>query len=820
MKTKLTILFLLVSLSMNQSFAQWGGFGGKKGPSIKGKITGSIIDSTSNIAVSYATISLRKAGSDKIINGTLSEDDGSFKFADIKDGKYDLEVSFLGYKAKLVSNVELTLKDPDYEVGNVLLLPDNVILDEVQITEKRALFENKVDKIVFNAEDDSSISGGDAADVLRKVPLLSVDLDGNVSIRGSQQVRILINGKPSGMFSANAADALKMFPADQIKKVEVITSPGAKYDGEGSGGIINIITKKENVEGIAGTVNASVGNRQNNGNLNLNIGKGRFGFTTNAGLWYSNPIDGTNNFLRTSDAGEVLYRFDGITNTSRLGFNGSASAFYDFNAYNALNTSITYRGFGFDTEGTSDGSFPFGDFDRVSLGNNLSSGYDWNTDFTKKFAANEKQELVFAAQVSGNVQNQDNFITDIGVINRNENIVNDPDNLELTGQIDYVHPVGKANKIEVGAKTVIRRIDSDSKFLGFNDQSQDYDVLDVSRSNLFLYDQDVMAGYVSYNYYIGKLNLITGLRYERTQIDGDGSAAEQDFSNSYTNWLPNFAISKSLKNFRNIKFSYSQRIQRPSLRFINPFRNTTDIGNISFGNPLLNPELTHQFELGYNTSFKGVTIFGNVYYRQTEDIIESVLSLGEQASLNTFDNVGKNKSVGINLFLNKTIKKLTIRGGGDVFTYNVTGVANGEMLENSQISYRIFTSGEYAITGNIKADFFAFFNAPRFTLQGQNASFSMYALGFRYDITNDFSLGVRMVEPFTANKSFDSNIDGVGFTQTSSFVLPFRSFGLNVKYKFGKVDFKERKSKIKNSDLKSDDGGGQGGGGGGQQRGN
>ena len=819
MKIKLTVLFLLVSLSMNQSFAQWGGFGGKKGPSIKGKITGSVIDSTSNVPVSYATISLKKAGSDKIINGTLSEDDGSFKFADIKDGKYDLEVSFLGYKAKQVKSVELTLKDPDYSIGNILLLPDNVILDEVQITEKRALFENKVDKIVFNAEDDSSISGGDAADVLRKVPLLSVDLDGNVSIQGSQQVRILINGKPSGMFSANAADALKMFPADQIKKVEVITSPGAKYDGEGSGGIINIITKKENVEGIAGTVNASAGNRQNNGNLNLNIGKGRFGFTTNAGLWYSNPIDGTNNFLRMSDAGDVLYRFDGITNTSRIGFNGSASAFYDFNAYNALNTSITYRGFGFDTEGTSNGSFGFGDFNRTSLGNNLSSGYDWNTDYTKKFAGNEKQELVLAAQVSGSVQNQDNFITDIGVINRNENIVNDPDNLELTGQIDYVHPVGKANKIEVGAKTVIRRIDSDSKFLAFNDQSQDYDILDVSRSNLFLYDQDVMAGYLSYNYYIGKLNLVTGLRYERTQIDGDGSAAEQDFTNGYTNWLPNFAISKSLKNFRSINLSYSQRIQRPSLRFINPFINTTDIGNISFGNPLLNPELTHKVELGYNTSIKGVTIFGKLYYKQTEDIIESVLSLGEQASLNTFDNVGQNKSVGINLFLNKTIKKFTIRGGGDVFTYNVTGVANGEMLENSQISYRIFTSGEYAITGNIKADFFAFFNAPRFTLQGQNASFSMYALGFRYDITNDFSLGVRMVEPFTANKSFDSNIDGLGFTQTSSFVLPFRSFGLNVKYKFGKVDFKERKSKIRNSDLKQDDGGGQQGGGG-QQRGN
>ena len=170
--------------------------------------------------------------------------------------------------------------------------------------------------------------------------------------------------------------------------------------------------------------------------------------------------------------------------------------------------------------------------------------------------------------------------------------------------------------------------------------------------------------------------------------------------------------------------------------------------------------------------------------------------------------MGNTNSIGINLFLNKSIKKFTLRGGGDVYTYNVSGIANGEQLDNQQVAYRIFTSGEYSITSKIKADFFAFFNSPRFTLQGRNASFSMYAIAVRYDITNDFSLGIRMVEPFNSSKSFDSEIDGLGFTQTSSFVLPFRSFGLNVKYKFGKVDFKERKSKIRNSDLKEGEGGG------------
>ena len=174
----------------------------------------------------------------------------------------------------------------------------HLLLDAVEIVEEKTLIENKIDKLVFNAENDASIAGGDASDVLRKVPLLTVDLNGNVSLRGSQNVRILINGKPSGMFSGNVADALKMFPADQIKKVEVITSPSAKYDGEGSAGIINIITKKQQIEGVAGNVNASVGNRQNSLFSNLNAGRGRFGSSLSGAIFYSVPLDGITEFYR------------------------------------------------------------------------------------------------------------------------------------------------------------------------------------------------------------------------------------------------------------------------------------------------------------------------------------------------------------------------------------------------------------------------------------------------------------------------------------------------------------------------------------------
>ncbi|NNE27288.1 MAG: TonB-dependent receptor, partial [Saprospiraceae bacterium] len=407
----------------------------------------------------------------------------------------------------------------------------------------------------------------------------------------------------------------------------------------------------------------------------------------------------------------------------------------------------------------------------------------------------------------GNIQDQDNFVTETGFVERMENVYNDADNLEVTGQIDYVHPIGKSNKLEVGTKAVIRDIESYSEFAS-----------NTTVSNLFFYDQDVYAGYLSYNFFWKKLNIVTGLRYEHTTIAGDGDEASQLFENDYDNFLPNVAISKSLKNFRNIKVAFSRRIQRPSLYFINAFRNTTDFANIVQGNPFLDPELTDQVELSYNTNFAGITIFSSLYYRKTTDIIEQIVVQEESgASINTFNNVGENNSVGINLFTTKTIGKFTIRGGGDIYTYNATGIIDGQEVSNDALSYRIFTNGEFAFTGTLKADFFGFFQAPRFTLQGENASFSIFGIGFRKEFKNS-SIGLRIIEPFVENKNFDSDITGPDFRQVTTFSLPFRSIGINYRYKFGKVDFKKRQSKIKNSDLKSGDGG-QGQGGGGQQGG-
>ena len=344
MKKILTILILFLSVSI--TFSQQGNWGKPKGPSITGKITGQLMDSVSQQPVEFASVVLMDVKTGKETDGVISDEQGGFKFSEAKIGTYNVHISFLGYNDKVLKNIELTKKRPDVGLGGVKLEPSSISLETITVTGEAALIENRIDRIVFNNGKDPTGNIGDASDVLRKVPLLSVDLDGNVSLRGSSNIRILINGKPSGMFSSNVADALKMFPADQIKSVEVITVPTAKYDGEGSAGIINIITKKSQVNGFGGSVNSSIGTRSNTASLNLNLARGRFGLNGGGFAVWSPPRDAIWDFDRkdglTSGNPRTLEQ-DGVNNSERIGFRGKFGAYYDINAYNSINSNISFK---------------------------------------------------------------------------------------------------------------------------------------------------------------------------------------------------------------------------------------------------------------------------------------------------------------------------------------------------------------------------------------------------------------------------------------------------------------------------------------------
>ncbi len=825
----LLVISVLFTISLSAQYPKGGGNWKKKeGKSIKGKIIGKVLDAQ-NKPIGYATVVVIDVKTQKQVNGNITDEKGKFKLEDVKTGTYQLKVSFLGYFEKEISEVNLTLSKPDFNAGNIILEQDNVTLAEVEVVEEASLIETKIDKIVYNAEKDVTNAGGDAADVLRKVPMLSVDLEGNVSLRGSQNLQILINGKPSGMFANGTADALKMIPADQIKEVEVITSPSAKYDGEGSGGIINIITQKKQVQGYNISINGSLGTRQNNGNIGINATKGRLGFNANAGGWHSWPNDAQIEFLRKDFEGETTlssYSQFGTATTSRTGFFGKAGLTYDINAFHNISSSVNFRGFSFDNSGSQNATFT--DFnslfqeitDRNSDAQTLRGGFDWTTDYRRTFKE-EGKELSLGFQLNGNVSNLESDITSMStstLLNFLEQQQNDGDNREYTSQIDYVHPFGKKVKLEIGGKSVLRRINSDYQFEQF-DYAESKFQIDPTRTNIFDYQQDVYAGYASFTINLPKdFGIVAGARYEHTTIGGEFESQIDPFDNSYDNLLPSVIVSKKTNMFSSIKLSYNQRIQRPSLFFVNPYRNDTDRRNVSQGNPELEPELVHQIDLGYNTFIKGLVLSSSLYFKRTNDLIESIVLVNDDGVAESiYQNIGINNSIGFNTFISKTFNKVwTVRGNFNIYTYNAESNLENYNVNNDGLQYNFFASTSYNFKKGWKAEAFGFFRAAERTLQGEKTSFWMTSVGFQKEFWNKrASLGLRIVDPFNKYKSFLTDLEGESFTQKSEFKVPFRSFGINFRYTFGKLDFKAKTSrtKIKNDDQKSGGDGQQGGGG-------
>ena len=792
---------------------------------IKGNIKGQVLDAATKQGVEFATVVLLSADGAKQIDGVITDTDGSFKLADVKTGSYRVQISFLGYEDLLLSDITTTPKKPDLDLGTLELAVDAVALEAVEISGEAALVENRIDKLVYNAEKDATNTGGDASDVLRKVPLLSVDLDGNVSLRGSSNLRVLINGRPSSIFGTNLADALKTIPADQIKTVEVVTTPGAKYDGEGSGGIINIITKKTEAEGFTGTVSSSIGTRQNNGGLNLNALVGRFGINAGVNSFWSWPREGTSTFERlefdpASDA--VIRRLtqEGRTTNSVLGINGSLGAYYDFNAYNSLNVSGRYNRFNRNNEGTNTGALfnaPLGAtnvFERFNDADNGRAGFDVIADFKHTYAEQKDRELTFALQLSGSnsesvnaaLQDGDLPIYQDDISNKNDGV-----NLEYIAQVDYVHPVNDKVKIETGARATIRRIDSDYRTEIRNVDGEPF-LLVEDLTDLFFYDQDVWAGYLSANWTLGeKWSLQTGARYELTDIRGEFDSESPDFQNDYNNLLPTIILNRKLNQFSGLKGSYTKRIQRPSLFFINPFVSIGDPNNIQQGNPSLEPETIEQYELAYNTYFKGIVFNGALYYRRTRDLIESFLTVRDDqiGGETTYLNIGSSDNYGLNFFSSVTLfKKLTVRGGINVFQYNGEGFAGGQALTRQAYQWSGNLNAGYDFGKGLKFDAFGFARGNRQTLQGSTPSFSIFGIGLNKDFNDRFRAGIRIIEPFAENKDFNSDLAGDNFTQLSEFSIPFRSFGVSASYKFGQIDFKEqrRRSKVRNDDQKRGDG--------------
>ncbi|HYH15878.1 MAG TPA: outer membrane beta-barrel family protein, partial [Flavisolibacter sp.] len=660
-------------------------------------ITGIIKDSLTQQPVSQATIVLLEGG--KSLVNTRSLETGGFTLQNVLPGTYTLAISSIGYGKKSVPIVVST-DSSSTDVGVIFLMTEGKQLAGVTVTAEKALLEDKGDRLIYNAEKDASNAGGTAADVLRKIPSLTVDLEGNVQMRGNSNIKVLVNGKPSAMMARNLADALRQMPAHLIKSVEVITSPGAKYDAEGAAGVINIITKK-GLQGFNGSITAAGGNMNRSLGTRLSLKKKKLGVSLAvSGYQYRNIRE--HNSVRSSF-------FDGrlvntLTQNSEAdnvgtGGNGELSVDFDPDSTTHLNFSANVWGGDFPSDETTFNYLvdPAGqEIQRFRNDKRFKNPYgngQLDLGYTKTLKKKD-QEFSFLTQFS---RMPDNYFYNTDRYELDEIIYRDKStnysrNREYTFQTDYTHPfIINGSKdtttinLEVGTKAIIRDIGSEFRVEQSLDGHSDM-VPDPTQSNDFDYIQRVYSGYTSFRLNtLRKWSLNAGARVEHTQIKGDFLTSGTQINTRYNNVIPSITLSKGIKK-HTLKASYTQRITRPLIWYLNPWINQSDPKNIYTGTPTLEPEVNHAIELGHSVNgAKGFSLNTSLYWRNANNAIEYLTKVDAAGiSVSKPENIAQRKAYGININASsQPNKNWNLSGGTDIRYVDL----HSEALQRSNNGY-------------------------------------------------------------------------------------------------------------------------------------
>jgi len=806
---KLTLCACLLLFLCFQAFPQQVGISGP------GKIKGRVVDSVSGSAIAYATVTCFAINNNTVAGGMITDDGGLFVIDNLPVGRYLLKVDFLGYGQKIVEGIEISDKRIIVNSGDVRISSNTKLLKDVTVTGSKNFMEYHLDKLVYNVEKDLTSQGGVATDILKKVPQVSVDVDGNVELLGSQNIRVFINGKPSTMFDNNLAEALMAIPASQIKSIEVITSPGAQYDAQGTGGIINIILKDNKSQGINGSVAVTGGTRLNNGSANIHARKGKIDLS--ASLSGNAQLKGTTintsdklktNSARNIDSSEIVQSGPGTL--EKNGYRGQLGMEWNTNKKSTLSASVSYNNFRTTNHGTNNQAetvfYPIAVDNTVRYSNNTFryKTADWNINYLKKMAK-EGQELNLAVQGSNGSGRTwfDQYQDSAGSINpfAGGNGLNKLTDNETYVMADYAHPLDKDMVLNVGTKGSFSRISCYSENSALDTSSETYQ---LNQTNNFNFSRDVYAAYVSLTFPMWDVySLKLGVRDEYTNngIPTDtGNVAP-----SYNSFIPSIIVSRKLGKNQTIKASYYRRIQRAGYRQLNPFIDATDPTSLLQGNPYLKPERTNAAELTYSRFFEqGSSILINCFYRNTRDDEQTYIlnydsitighTIYKNATVTTNENAGNQQLAGINISgILAVNQKLEVRGNFQVFNkYIVSNLVPGTTF--SSYNYRSNINASYKFSGTLVAEFFGNFNSARTEIQGKFPSFTSYSFAARKVLTKKkASIAVTTTNPFNQYTNQATAVTGTDFTVNSNRKIPYQSFGINFTYKFGKMEYKEKK---------------------------
>lgn len=820
-----SLSFSFLAIAQRPAGMQKGNFqGGMKMPAI-GRVYGKIVDSRSK-GVEYATVTLLLANKDSVITGALTKSNGDFSLDKIPFGRYRVRVQFMGFKTSF-HPVTINPNNIEQDIGNIKLLPDSKVIDDVTITDTRPTVIMGVDRRIYNVDKDISSKGGTAADVMKNIPGLTVDADGNVSLRNHSPT-IFIDGRPTFL-------TLEQIPSDQIDRVEVITNPSAKYDASASGGIVNVVMKKSDKPGYNGTLGLNAGTVKFDDlnrvgiNGNLNIKEKSFNFFISYNLHYnSNPTKGytyRTNLDKGIETGE--YNQNNLSTSVRNMQSGRVGFDYTVSNRNTLTLAQNIHGGGYSTDDNQNFSqldashYLLTSGDRYNQQKNKMQNYTsqvmWKHTYPKQgkdWVADLNYNL---GKSSSNADFTTNNYSNTGVILPNnpqlQSNVGSGNNQMYSFQFDYTNPLTDTAKFEFGVKSNYKVSRTGMDVTQFNYPANEFVKDTFLSSDYQIYDL-TNALYVNYTNMLWGIGYQAGVRFEQTRFTGSLLNKGLDFSYLYPDgmsnlskaFFPSLYLSKKIKTSHEVQLNFSRKINRPGWMQVIPYIMFSDKNNIQIGNPALAPEFINLAEMNYNYVFGFGNLLTSAYFRYQENPITQYAyrsTTDSNVLVSTFINGTSNISYGWEntlklLFFNK---KLDISMNGNIFYSKIQATANNNSFENSGVSWNAKGMASYKLPKQFTVQVNGGYEAPRIIAQGKTKEVYSVDVSLNKDVTKKLSFSITLNDVFDTRR-FGSYYTTEYFTQDLSRRRDTRFLRVGVSYRFGEWDVSlfKRKSNKRSTD--------------------
>ena len=812
------------------------------------QIKGVLLDSLTQEGEPYATIKIvKKEAPAKALKMLVTDMKGKFQEKVPGTGNFVMTISSIG-RNTIVKDFTVKAGEKLVDFGTLYITDASNELGQVEVVAQKPLVKADIDKIEYNVQDDPDSKSNSVLEMLRKVPLVTVDGEDNIKVNGSSSFKVYVNGKPNNMMSNNPTEVLKSMPANSIKHIEVITNPGPKYDAEGVGGILNIVTVGSGLEGYTATFSGNVSNMGAGGGLFGTVKSGKLTVSARYNYNYNDRprsySGGNRRTVGDITEGSSDLDYDGSSKGHGNFQSGSMEASYEIDTLRLVSMSFGLWGGGNNSTsinntlatapGTSNELYRY-----VSDGRSKSSWYsiDGGVDYQRMFHVKDRM-FTLSYKINTSPQTSDSYSTynDMHAatdwedfLKRLYDLNNDgsQNTTEHTFQADYTTPIGKIHTLEAGAKYILRDNSSeDDRYERQIGTTGDY-VLDEEHSSHYKHQNDILAAYMGYGLRVKKISGRLGVRYEHTKQEVKYLLGRGDnFNKNFDDVVPSASIGYKLTDMSNLRFGYNMRIYRPGIWYLNPYLDDSNPTNISQGNSHLDSEKSHSFNLSYSNFTQKFNINLSARYSFTNNSIERVTEqvkdtdipgfqnpTGKEVLYSTYQNIGKSRNASLSGYVNWNATSNTRIYANFYGNYNYMEGANG--LKNDGWNLFAYGGAQQSLPHDWRISLNIYGQTPWIMLQGKGSSFFDYGLSVNKSFLNKrLTLSAFASNFFKKYTSPTSSIEGVGFTQDSWNRYTRQRFGVSVSYRIGelKASVKKAARTISNDDVKS--GGGEGGGGG------